>query len=212
MTQAIARQHTLEDVLYQFALDYPRPDADALERYTRANPQFAAELTDHAVALLLEPELSSDQGGTDQTDEDDAALLGAMSRFHNALFAKNEATAPTPAPTIETGVHNPFRDLGRAEIRQVAAALDVNSVFLMKLRDRRIQLETMTSGFLASLSRALKAELVVVRAYLGLEPALAPGRSYKADAKPVASAKETFADAVRSSGLSMEQQTKLLEL
>ena len=49
MIQAATRGHALEDVLYQFALAHPRPDADAVEAYARDYPQFARDLTELAL-------------------------------------------------------------------------------------------------------------------------------------------------------------------
>ena len=72
-----------------------------------------------------------------------------MSRFQNRLFAvrHSEAAGSTTSPIVSAPVENPFTALDRAAFRGLANRLNVNTLFVAKLRDRQIDLNTMTTGF-----------------------------------------------------------------
>lgn len=213
MTQAATRGHALEDVLYQFTLDYPHPDADAVESYVRDYPQFARDLTELAIDLAIEARLSPAEPVTiTRTADDEVSLERTISRFQNGLFARSQTPAAAPADAEEAAVKDPFAGFGRNEMRNAARALNANTVFMMKLRDRRIRPDTMTAGFLAVAAKAVNAANDDFCLYVGAPTALAGGRRYKAEGKPEAAEKETFEAAVRGSGLSPEQEAYLLSL
>lgn len=213
MIQAATRGHALEDVLYQFTLAHPRPDAEAVEAYARDYPQFARDLTELAIDLVLEDSLpAAEDAVLARTDNDDMALERAISRFQNGLFVQAQESAASSATSDAPPPINPFAGLDRAGMRAVARALNANTVFVMKLRDRRIRPETMTPGFLAAAAQALNAANDDFRDYVGAPRAMAGRRRYKSDVTPEAAEKETFEEAVRGSGLSPEQMAFLLGL
>jgi hypothetical protein len=213
MIQAATRGHALEDVLYQFTLAHPRPDADALEAYARDYPQYARELTELAIDLAIEGRLPAAEDAVfTRTDDDDMALERAISRFHNGLFVQSQEPAATHTASDGTAAIDPFASLDKGGIRAVARALNANTVFVMKLRDRRIHPETMTPGFLAAAGQALNAANDDFRDYVGAPAAMAGRRRYKSDVTPETGEKETFEDAVRGSGLGPEQMAFLLGL
>jgi hypothetical protein len=213
MIQAATRGHALEDVLYQFTLAHPRPDADAVEAYARDYPQYARDLTELAIDLVIETRLPPmEDADLTRTDDDDMALDRAISQFQNGLFVQSQQPAATRTASDAPAAIDPFAGLDKAGMRAVARALDANAVFVMKLRDRRIRADTMTPGFLAAAAQALNAANDDFRDYVEAPRAMAGRRRYKSDVTPEAAAKETFEEAVRGSGLSPEQTAFLLGL
>jgi hypothetical protein len=89
------------------------------------------------------------------------------------------------------------------------ARLQINDVFMMKLRDRRIRDDTVPAWFFADLARELSISDDMLRAHLAASPQIQIATRFKADRKPEAATKETFEEAIASSGLTPEQQAAL---
>jgi hypothetical protein len=53
----------LEQVLYEFSFEKTVPDAELLEDYVKRFPEYAAALTDLAVAIALDTEIEAKQEG-----------------------------------------------------------------------------------------------------------------------------------------------------
>jgi hypothetical protein len=97
-------------------------------------------------------------------------------------------------------------------MRALAQRLHANTVFVMKLRDRLITGDTMTEGFLRRIADELGVLLETVVAHFAAPAYVPRGAHFKADTKPEAGEKQTFEEAVRSCGLTPEQQHSLLNL
>lgn len=75
----------LDEVLYQFSLAKPEPDAELIDEFVRRYPEYATAITDLAVSIVLDAARGRDE-------EDDApafassAVSLAMSRFQNRLY------------------------------------------------------------------------------------------------------------------------------
>jgi hypothetical protein len=132
-----------------------------------------------------------------------------MSRFQNRLHA---AKSDAERKYAVSGPENPFAMLTKEQIRSIAARLQANGVFIMKLRDREIDSDTMTSGFKQRVADELVAPLDVVVAHLAGPSEIRPGTRFKSETKPEAGGKQTFEEAVRNCGLTPEQQAYLLSL
>lgn len=200
----------LNDVFYQFAIEHPKPNAADVDAYVRIYPHHAAALTEFAIELATDA-LFAD-ASLAESDTSDSDVDKAMSRFHNRLYAVGSTSAPSASAQTSVQPSNPFTSLDRTAMRQAAQQLHANSVFVMKLRDRQIRPETMSDGFRRAAADAAKAPLNVVIAHFAGQQTLAAGQRYKSDVKPTAGPMETFEDAVRSSGLSPEQEAYLLSL
>ena len=208
----ITNSTPLSEVLYALALAMPLPDARTLEEYVRRYPQHADELTEFAVELALEP----DADDVDETDHPamDAAISPAVSRalshFQNVAFELEKGSGAGAAYAAT----NPFAALDRTEFRGFSSKLGVNNTFAMKLRDRLIQPETIVSrtGFCQTVAEGLGEPMDVMVAHFQAAPSMPTGAHYKADGKPAVMKRETFEEAVRNSGLTVEQQQLLLGL
>lgn len=212
MTTTTRPASELDDVLYEFALATERPDAALLDEFTRRYPEHAAALTSFAVSVALDTLTEAKEPPAGLPKEGFAAISRAMSRFQNRLHA---AKTDTQAKRATLSPQNPFAVLSREEARSLAERLHANSVFIMKLRDREVDEDTMTDGFKRHVAEELKAPLQLIVAHFAAPPEIRGGRGgmhFKADTKPQVGAKQAFRDAVQNCGLTPEQQDYLLSL
>ncbi len=205
---------TLGDVLYALALDDRDDRADVLDEYCREYPEHAAELTDFAIELavdLVQPNyVPSHTARVASPSNVSPAVSRAMSRFQNRLFALLPGTCN---PKAEHPGENPFASLDRGAFRTFAAKLDCSTVFAMKLRDRVINPDTMTEGFLKRVAGLLQTSIDTLRAYVtgGLRGPIQT-QFFKAEQKPTLGRQQSFNEAVEDSGMTREQKERLLEL
>jgi hypothetical protein len=202
----------LDDALYALALAGPVPDADALDELVRQYPEHATELTDIAIELALDA-LDDDEGDGEPmaAPGTSVAVSKAMSRFNNRLYEIE--TAPPRAPSKNgVALRNPFATLEREQLRALGHRLQANTVFAIKLRDRIIDDATMTDGFKRLVADELPAPPQVVAAHFAGDSAIGTNIEYKSDRKPRTGNKQTFEEAVRTSGLTAEQQAYLMSL
>jgi hypothetical protein len=201
----------LRNVLYELALAKPAPDAALLDAFVRRYPEYAADLTAYAIELALDAIVAPHEPLETSLATTTPSVARAMRRFQTRLSAVRKATdaeVAHAAPVVE----NPFATLNRAAVRALAQRLHANTVFVMKLRDRLIRGDTMTEGFLRRLAEELGVLRETIVAHFAAPASIQSRAHFKADTKPEVGEKQTFEDAVRSCGLSPEQQTALLQL
>jgi hypothetical protein len=177
----------------------------------RRYPEFASDLTEYAIALALDAIAAQNEPVDKPSAVTTPSVSRAMSRFHNRLYAvrkETDAEAAKVAPAVE----NPFAKLTRSEIRALGQRLHANTVFVMKLRDRHIRRETMTEGFLRRIADELGVLLENIVAHFAAPAYIPSSAHFKAETQPEAGEKQTFEAAVRSCGLTPEQQNFLLNL
>ena len=198
------------------------PDAEVLDEVVRQYPQFAEELVDFAVEIVVD----SLRTGTADEAESDAGVdhltpgvSRAISTFHNELYTlKREQGQTREEDASPFGGINPFAELSRVEMRRVVRGMDANSAFVAKLRDGQILGKTMSVGFKAHVVEVMDEvagvpEQVVYGHLAGeTEAAGASPQFYKATSRPETGRQQTFAEAVQSSGLTAKQQRRLLSL
>jgi len=135
-----------------------------------------------------------------------------MSRFYNRLHAvhSSESISGQKGVSANEISLNPFATLDRAAFRGVVQRLNVNTAFVIKLRDKQIVPETIPKKFTDHLARELEVPPGVLMDYLNArgQPQI-QGQYYKAANKPQLDVKQTFSEAVKTSGLTDEQQTYL---
>jgi hypothetical protein len=119
-------------------------------------------------------------------------------------------SAVKDVPTKEISP-DPFATLDRAAFRELVERINVNNVFAIKIRDRQIMPETIPNGFKDLLARELKVPLGALIGHLNAQGQSQMQRQYyKATSKPQLDNRQTFSEAVKTSGLSEEQQRILL--
>lgn len=205
----------LRDVLYEFSLAKSVPDAELLDDFVQRFPQYANVLTEFAIelakdALRPEPEVNAK---TTIENLVSPAVSRAMSRFLNRLHAVRQATTPTSNRALSQKVAdtpNPFANLNRLAFRALADRIGANTVFVAKLRDRQVKLDTIPNSFLQYLADVLESPLDLITTHFGAPSASTCPQFYKADDRPDGRQQQSFVEAVQSSGLNEDQQHQLL--
>ncbi len=214
----IADAPPLREAFYALSMAQRIPDAELLDDIIRRYPAYPNELTEFAIELALDA-LRGD-AAAEATEaalnpvQVSPAVSRAMSRFHNRLHTIRTETAAREPARPAVAPSNPFAALSRDDFRGFARRLGANSVFVAKLRDRQIASDTMSDGFRQRVADDLRAPLDVVVAHFGMSGGapMATRQFFKADAKPGHAGQQSFEEAVRSSGLTDEQQRHLLSL
>lgn len=207
-------------VLYALALAMPTPDPKTLDDFVRRHPQHAAALTEFAVELALNAQSVGDEGGDETVDGAvSPAVSRAISHFQNVSFELEKNALPGDLekkglPETPKSFGNPFGSLSTEGFRAYAATLGANSIFVMKLRDGRIEPESIYArpGFCRVVAGGLNIPVEALMAHVRSGPTVSAQQLHKSDSKPVADKRETFEEAVRSSGLTPEQQQRLLDM
>jgi hypothetical protein len=220
MSQTVdASPRALREAFYVLSIAQDVPDAKLLDDVVRRYPQFSEELTEFAIAIAVDGLGGERAVETAEAVIDpsvvSAAVSRAMSHFQNRLHGLTTGAGAThEATALSKGVDapNPFLGLPRNEFRALAERLNANGVFVGKLRDRQIDSGTMTLGFQGRVADELRVPLDVVAAHFAAAHVVPARQFYKAEGKPLTSARQTFEEAVRNSGLSEAQQRSLLDL
>jgi hypothetical protein len=203
MTQVMTDK-ILRDAMYEMSLAKRIPDAALVDAFARQYPEYANALTEFAIDLA---DIPVDNGTVSP------AVARAMSNFQNRLFERrSERTADSQARTSAPAA-NPFAFLDREEIRALAPRIYANAVFVSKLRDRLIDFDTIPPRYVRHVAEEMPEELETLTTHLSAAAEVRQSQAlqfYKAEGKPSAVQRQTFEAAVRSSGLSSEQQSKLL--
>jgi hypothetical protein len=202
----------LDDVLNAFALAKAVPDAETLDEFTRKYPAYADALTEFAVELLLDDALADEADEVSGGESVSPAVSRAISYFQNAVYEIEKKSA-APLHSVQQ-TRNLFADMDRARFRSVAGSLHANNTFMIKLRDRMIEPDSLISrtGFCQRVAEEIGEPVDMVIAHFKGAQVIARGQHFKSDEKPALSKRETFEEAVRNSGLTPEQQSYLLGL
>ncbi len=224
MNPTTRRPDELREAFYELAMAGPAPDAETLDALIRIYPQHADALTAFAIELTVDALAHGDDAMVSEESETvNPAVARAMSAYHNRLYElQQNKGAPAPEQKSATAplgraasvaAENPFIELDRSAIRSLAHNIGANPTFVSKLRDRMIDIGTIPSRFLEQTAQALKIPLDRLTAHLSAQSVVqVAGQHFKADQKPVLGLKQSYEEAVRSSGLTEEQQRHLLSL
>ena len=210
-----ATQTSLRDAMYAMSLAKAVPDAELLDEFARLYPKYADALTEFAIELAIDSLMhrSDEEDVPADADAISDVVSRVMSQFENQLFERRQARAATPPARAATAsVENPFAALDRQGFRALVSQLDVNSAFLSKLRDRTIEPISIPKAYCRHLAQEMDedAEAMVAHLYAPQESVAAGRQLYKAEGKPAATARQSFEEAVKTSGLNEEQQRRLL--
>ena len=210
-----ATQTSLRDAMYAMSLAKAIPDPELLDEFARRYPQHADALTEFAIELAIDSLMHGSDEEEIPVDADTMSPMVArvMSQFENQLYERQQARAAIPPARAATAsVSNPFVSLDRQQFRGLVSRLDINNVFLSKLRDRSIDPLTIPTGYCRHLAEETDEDFETMSAHLyAPQESVAAGRQlYKAEGKPTAVPRQSFEEAIKSSGLSEAQQRRLL--
>ena len=217
------RTPPLREALYTLSMAKRVPDAQVLDEVVRLYPQFAEELTEFAVELVVdslrEPAIGEVEAEID-LQVIDADVSRAISKFHNRVYALRQDAEKRREEHKDASdsIRNPFANLARPAFREVARRLYANTALVAKLRDRQIRFDTMSDGFKSLVADVLgkvsntPPEVVDEHLAAARGPDGTIRQFYKAKSTQDTSEPQSFEEAVKTSGLSQEQQVKLLSL
>lgn len=183
-----------EEVLLAFSVE-PQRDRATLERYLAEYPEHTSALVDCALELMMQPTEISPIWLAD------SAVEAGWQQFRAQLGSRNEATAESP-----------FAKLSPSAFKNLALRLGINNLLLLRIRDRGLRAASIPGAFMRLLATELGAPLKEVVDYLAGPACLAPSSAFRSAGKPVAGTQVDFAEAVKASQLTAEQQKKLLAM
>ena len=217
MTSA-PKSHVLSqrEALYALSMGQRLPDTQLLNDLVRQFPHSAEELTEFAIEIVLDALRYSEMDSESQVDSSSnvsPVVSRAISRFYNCVYsARNEGTIVQLDNVEEERVENPFESLSRAELRMLAARVGVNTVFIIKLRDRQIHPDSIPERLKHLVSRWMRVPIEVIDKHFAAGQVLPSAQFYKADIKPLRDQRQSYSEAIAASGLTEEEQRRLLDL
>lgn len=207
----------LRDILYAFSLEERQLNADLLDEYVCRFKEYAVPLTDFAIELAIDRLHDSCVKPLEVIESSckvSPAVSRAISRFHNRLHQLSQpgpnATERTVQLTTSLPI-NPFATLDRESFRSLARAMGVTPVFLSKLRDRLIEPATIPLAFICRLADLIHTSVDSLKTHFAASSQTGL-QFYKSDHKPEAAIRQSFSDAVRTSGLTEDERRNLLNL
>lgn len=184
-----------EEVLLAFAVE-PIHDHQTLERYLGEYPEHANALVDCSIELMV-----------DATRSDEVSLNSEA--VVDQAWQQFQAAVGKP---VDGSAVNPFATLNPTAFRSLAKKLNINNLFLIRLRDRAIDAATIPQRFVQWLAVELGAPADAVMAYLCSPPAMVSGHSFRSAVKPAVTEQISFEKAVEASHLTQAQQDALKAL
>lgn len=183
-----------EDVLLSFSVE-PDQGPETLERYLKLYPEYKEALVECAVEMASMPQEISPVWVSDEEVD------GAWHRFKNEVEAERESLAKES-----------FRQLSAESFKDLALRLGINSLLLVRIRDKGILAASIPAAFIRQLAAELGAPLESVMSYLDGPATLGSSSRFRSSKKPTAGDKLDFETAVKSSKLTPDQESALLAL
>ena len=190
------------EILLSFAAE-GTPTPERLEEYAKKHPEHIHELTELAVEMVLEP-------ARQLPPADDATARIVHSAWER--FRAGTRGAPSKHASEAQNGRDPFADVASPEFPRLAARLGITPAFLLKIRDRLIEAASFPNALAALVARELGRPIEAILAHLALPATIPVGTLMKSDGKPQVSPKQSFEEAVMTSGLSEAQRAELLAL
>lgn len=183
------KDRSRENVLYAFAVE-THHDRETLDRYIAQYPDLKSELTE----LAWELRISEDD--LDMAPEliDDPGLNSAWNTFQAAGAASSQSI-------------NPFSQFQGKRFASLCKSLGLPKAFVVAIRNRQVEFESIPERFLVAASTALGATLEDLKTFLRKSPNVAGALEFKADKKPQIAGKVTFQELIESTELTDQERT-----
>ena len=186
-----------KDVLYEFSVE-PIQDVATLDKYLQSYPQYRDELIALSIELSIMP------------SHDTLPVDGKVANSIDKVWEKFQSiVSPSDPVSRVSNANNPLRALDKQSFRSLANKLGVNTLFLVKLRDRTIKASTIPTSFIEDIAITVGKSIDAMRAALDGSATVSPSATFKADGKPSAEQQMTFDEAIETSNLSEKQKTNL---
>lgn len=200
MTSSPRSQISCEDVLFDFATSQEGTTAATLHIFIQRFPEYEDDL--RSLFETIEAEDAAEFPIEMERPRSEVSLEERV-RSIRAQFS------PAGASVARKEV---FAGSTPQEMRHLTKRLNVSPLFMAKLKDRLIDGTTMPSGFIVWLAGGLGEAAETVRDYFSADTRMAEGIAFKAVGKPGHKPKQTFSEAMESSGLTEEQKAILREV
>lgn len=205
---------SLDAVLLDFGVEGRVPNPAILDAYCKRYPQFARDLTEYALAWLIDNAVAQGEAFVEARDATASKQLvsRAISRLYERRHERETAALDVSRQSPGRIAANPFKGLAVDRVRAIRDELGIDTPLFAKFRNRLIDPQTVPQEFLQYFAQALGRAVNEFVEYLSL-PSTAPAAAdYKAERKPsVGARKESFEDAVRASSLPENQKQALLK-
>ena len=206
-------QKSLESVLLDFHIDSgeaPRPAV--LESYCKTYPQFARELTDYALAWLVDEALATSEPVAEAAAHESSPLVSrAISRMYDRIREREDAKE-TVAREPGATAGNPFQALPYPRKRALCGQLGIDMPLLAKFQNRLIDPDSVPRAFLERFAQSLGDTTESFLSHLRMPCMANAAADFKAEGKPaVGPEKQRFEDAVRASSLDEQSKQVLLK-
>ena len=179
-----------ESVLESFLLE-DEIDARTLEKYLNQYPEFTTELAD----LVREIACISDYPNYAASQSDDALIAQAW-RMH--------------ADAIPAAKADPLALLQPVDLNRLASTLQIPRQVLAALRERRVNVSSISARFLNTLANELACSSSVLTEILSSPTARELAGSHKSDIKPQMAEKVDFARVLEDAGVDPNRVTDLV--
>jgi len=209
----MTKTDTLNTALHALAVAERTPSADCLEELISQYPEHADALTDMAIELALDAMTADEPVEQDTPDagEVSPAVSRAISHYQNIRFGLETKSLPVDGSgRVAAPIANPFQELERSSFKEFTTNMDVNTTFVMRLRDRQITPESIPVRFTQDVAEHLNVSVELLAAHFSAPAAISAGQHFKSESKPVIQRQQDFEQAVENSGLTIEQQEMLL--
>lgn len=205
---------SLDAVLLDFRVEAREPNPAILDAYCKRYPQFARDLTDYALAWLIDNAMAQGEAFVEAGDATASKQLvsRALSRLYERRRERETAASDVSRQRPGRIAENPFESLAVDRVRTIRDELGIDTPLFAKFRNRLIDPHTVPLGFLEHLAKALGRAVNELVDYLSLPSMVPAAADYKAETKPsVGARKESFEEAVRASSLPEKQKQTLLK-
>jgi hypothetical protein len=204
---------SLDAVLLDFRVEARAPNPAILDAYCKRYPQFARDLTDYALAWLIDNAMVQGEAFAEASDA--AASKRLVSRAISRLYERRrERETAGPDVSRQSPVRialNPFEGLAVDRVRAIRDELGIDTPLFAKFRNRLIDPRTVPVRFLEHFAKTLGRAVDDLVEYLSLPSMVSAAADYKAERKPsVGARKESFEEAVRASSLAEKQKHAVL--
>lgn len=192
-------QISREEVLIDFATAEEGTTAEVLETFVKRFPDYEAELRS------LFESITAEEATPWQTEVEESL----SSNFLETRVRQKQQQLGFQPTTVRA---SPFEGSSPQELRRLTRELNVTPLFMAKLKDRTIEGTSIPSGFVVWLSSHLGETVDTLRDFFSGETRMAKGLAFKSQNKPQVASKQSFWEALETSGLSEEQKQMLRDV
>ncbi|QEG01557.1 hypothetical protein Mal15_56340 [Stieleria maiorica] len=184
----MSHNQNLEEVLDAFSMELSH-DRETLARYVESYPEYKNEL----IELSFEIRAVENEARLKPEAIDDPTFSSAW----NTLQAAGSSSARST---------NPFRKFQGKKFASLCKSLGLPKAFVVAIRNRQVEFESLPERFLVAASTALESTLEDLKTFLREPPNVLQTLEFKADKKPQIAQQVTFQELIENTELTDEER------